>query len=142
TIQDSGENGGNDDRPVITEITGGVVEEGELASFDVTLSNVSELATPITLSLADGTAEAASDYTATTVTVTYTENGVEKSQDVTVDSNGDFTFNLPAGNEGFKVEVQTTDDDQNPVYEGDETFTLTGATEAQAEANDSKSGTA
>ncbi|MGY5615495.1 hypothetical protein, partial [Vibrio brasiliensis] len=30
----------------------------------------------------------------------------------------------------------------NPVYEGDETFTLTGATEAQAEANDSKSGTA
>ncbi|MGY5615338.1 Ig-like domain-containing protein, partial [Vibrio brasiliensis] len=53
-IQDSGENGGDDDRPVITEITGGAVEEGELASFDVTLSNVSELATPITLSLADG----------------------------------------------------------------------------------------
>ncbi|EGA66481.1 hypothetical protein, partial [Vibrio brasiliensis] len=74
TIQDSGENGGNDDRPVITEITGGAVKEGELASFDVTLSNASELATSITLSLADGTAEAASDYTATTVTVAYTEN--------------------------------------------------------------------
>ncbi|EGA64081.1 hypothetical protein, partial [Vibrio brasiliensis] len=84
-------------RPVITEITGGAVEEGELAAFDVTLSNVSELATPITLSLADGTAEAASDYTATTVTVTYVKDGNVTSEVLNVEG-GTFTFNLPAGN--------------------------------------------
>ncbi|KGY12599.1 hypothetical protein NM22_07685, partial [Vibrio tubiashii] len=37
TIQDSGENGGDDDRPTITDITEPTVDEGQVVVFDVTL---------------------------------------------------------------------------------------------------------
>ncbi|KGY10775.1 hypothetical protein NM22_19065, partial [Vibrio tubiashii] len=149
-IDDSGNGAGNDaddDRPTITDITEPTVDEGQAAVFDVTLSNVSELATPITMSLTDGNAESGSDYNGTTVSVTYLEydaqsdSMVSVSRPVTVD-NGEFHFELPAGNTSFSVSVTTLNESGQPVYEGDETFTLTAATEAQVEANASQSGSA
>ncbi|ROV60395.1 hypothetical protein EGH82_09600, partial [Vibrio ponticus] len=61
----------------------------------------------------------------------YFEGNEEKSEPLTV-SNGQFSFDLPAVNTGFTVEVQTISDANAPVYEGDETFTLAVATETQA----------
>ncbi|WP_139312188.1 hypothetical protein, partial [Vibrio ponticus] len=82
------------------------------------------------MSLADGTADG-SDYTGTQVVVTYLDGDDEKSQTLMV-SNGQFSFDLPAGNSGFKVAVQTTSDADAPIYEGDETFILTASTETQS----------
>ncbi|MFV8434116.1 hypothetical protein ACNO6Y_26350, partial [Vibrio owensii] len=48
---------------------------------------------------------------------------------VTVDENGNFSVTVPAGHTGFTVIVPTLNDD---VYEGNESFTLSGATSSQA----------
>ncbi|BBM64608.1 hypothetical protein VA249_12540 [Vibrio alfacsensis] len=138
TVDPDGPGGSDDDRPVVETVSSPIVAEGDTAVFEVELTNVSELPTEITMNLTDGTATQDTDYTATQVTVTYQENGVEKSETVEV-VNGKFTFDLPANNDGFTVSVVTTDDNDNPIFEGDETFTLSVSTEAQ---NDAKSGQA
>ncbi|MFN3019353.1 hypothetical protein ACK1CN_25795, partial [Vibrio coralliilyticus] len=72
-IDDSGNGEGDnpdDDRPEITSISSPTVDEGGTAVFDVTLSNPSELATPVTMTLASGTAES-DDYTSNQITVNF-----------------------------------------------------------------------
>ncbi|HGE6028367.1 TPA: Calx-beta domain-containing protein, partial [Vibrio cholerae] len=128
TITDDGSNGGTDDRPVVSAISSPTVSEGESATFDVSLSNVSTTATTVTLTLAGGSATAGTDFINTSVTITY-ENGA--SETVTVNGDGTFEVAIPAGDTTFSISVQTTDDD---VFEGDETFTLSGQTATQGAA--------
>ncbi|WFB46785.1 Ig-like domain-containing protein [Vibrio coralliilyticus] len=125
TIQDGGE-GGDDDRPEVTSISSPTVDEGGTAVFDVTLSNPSELATPVTMTLANGTAES-DDYTSNQITVNFADG----TSTVVNAANGEFSFDVPAGNSSYTVSVETTDDNNAPVYEGDETFTLSGASSSQ-----------
>ncbi|MBN3576012.1 calcium-binding protein, partial [Vibrio neptunius] len=124
-IDDSG-NGVDDDRPEITSISSPTVDEGGTAVFDVTLSNPSELATPVTMTLANGTAES-DDYTTNQITVNFTDG----TSTVVNSVSGEFSFDVPAGNSAYTVSVETTDDNNAPVYEGDETFTLSGASSSQ-----------
>ncbi|WP_143695514.1 Calx-beta domain-containing protein [Vibrio coralliilyticus] len=125
TIQDGGE-GNDDDRPEITTISSPTVDEGGTAVFDVTLSNPSELATPVTMTLANGTAES-DDYSTNQIIVNFADG----TSTVVNAVNGEFSFDVPAGNSSYTVSVETTDDNNAPVYEGDETFTLSGASSSQ-----------
>ncbi|NOH42075.1 VWA domain-containing protein, partial [Vibrio coralliilyticus] len=128
-IDDSGNGAGDnpdDDRPEITSISSPTVDEGGTAIFDVTLSNSSELATAVTMTLANGTAES-DDYTTNQITVNFADG----TSTVVNAVNGEFSFDVPAGNSSYTVSVETTDDNNAPVYEGDETFTLSGASSSQ-----------
>ncbi|MDV2308529.1 hypothetical protein Q5N30_18775, partial [Vibrio cholerae] len=58
-------------------------------------------------------------------------NGVSKP--VSVNDDGTFSVDVPANTTTFSVSVETKDDD---VYEGSETFTLSGYTESQTSANE------
>ncbi|EGR0570242.1 cadherin, partial [Vibrio cholerae] len=115
----------DDDRPSVANISSPTVSEGESATFDVSLSNASTTATTVTLTLAGGSATAGTDFTSTEVTITYQDGKTEK---VAVNSQGQFTVNVPANDASFSVSVKTTDDD---VYEGSESFTLSGKTATQ-----------
>ncbi|EOI0111747.1 Calx-beta domain-containing protein, partial [Vibrio cholerae] len=125
TITDDGSNGATDDRPVVSGISSPTVSEGDSATFDVSLSNVSTTATSVTLTLTGGSATAGTDFTSTEVTITYQDGS---TQTVTVNDDGSFSVDVPANTNTFSVSVQTTDDN---VYEGSETFTLSGKTETQ-----------
>ncbi|EGR2459440.1 cadherin, partial [Vibrio cholerae] len=124
TITDDGSNGGTDDSPVVNGISSPTVSEGYSATFDVSLSNASTTATTVTLTLAGESATKNVDFNGTSVTVII--NGVSKS--VFVNDDGTFSVDVPANTTTFSVSVETTDDD---VYEGSETFTLSGKTETQ-----------
>uniref|UniRef100_UPI000E0C968D Calx-beta domain-containing protein n=2 Tax=Vibrio cholerae TaxID=666 RepID=UPI000E0C968D len=125
TITDDDSNGGTDDRPAVSGISSPTVSEGESATFDVSLSNASTTATTVTLTLAGGSATAGTDFTSTEVTITYQDGS---TQTVTVNDDGSFSVDVPANTTTFSVSVQTTDDN---VYEGSETFTLSGKTATQ-----------
>ncbi len=125
TITDDGSNGGTDDRPVVSGISSPTVSEGDSATFDVSLSNASTTATTVTLTLAGDSAMAGTDFTSTEVTITYQDG---TTQTVAVNGDGSFEVAIPAGDTTFSISVQTTDDD---VFEGDETFTLSGQTAIQ-----------
>ncbi|WP_320205598.1 Calx-beta domain-containing protein, partial [Vibrio cholerae] len=114
--------------PSVSTISSPTVSEGDSATFDVSLSNVSTTATTVTLTLAGGSATAGTDFTSTEVTITYQDGKTEK---VAVNSQGQFTVNVPTNDTSFSVSVKTTDDD---VYEGSESFTLSGKTETQEKA--------
>ncbi|EGR4429382.1 cadherin, partial [Vibrio cholerae] len=124
TITDDGSNGGTDDRPSVANISSPTVSEGESATFDVSLSNASTTATTVTLTLAGESATKNVDFNGTSVSVII--NGVSKP--VSVNDDGTFSVDVPANTTIFSVSVETTDDD---VYEGSETFTLSGKTETQ-----------
>ncbi|MGT3829851.1 Ig-like domain-containing protein [Vibrio cholerae] len=128
TITDDGSNGGTDDRPVVSGISSPTVSEGDSATFDVSLSNASTTATTVTLTLAGGSATAGTDFTSTEVTITYQDGS---TQTVTVNDDGSFSVDVPANTTTFSVSVQTTDDN---VYEGGESFTLSGKTATQGTA--------
>ncbi|HDI3185309.1 TPA: hypothetical protein PMB03_002751, partial [Vibrio cholerae] len=128
TITDDGSNGGTDDRPAVSGISSPTVSEGESATFDVSLSNASTTATTVTLTLAGGSATAGTDFTSTEVTITYQDGS---TQTVTVNDDGSFSVDVPANTTTFSVSVQTTDDN---VYEGSESFTLSGKTATQGTA--------
>ncbi|HGF7185620.1 TPA: Calx-beta domain-containing protein, partial [Vibrio cholerae] len=128
TITDDGSNGGTDDRPVVSAISSPTVSEGESATFDVSLSNASTTETTVTLTLEGGSATAGTDFTDSEVTITYQDG---TTQTVAVNGDGTFDVAIPAGDTTFSISVQTTDDD---VFEGDETFTLSGKTGAQTTA--------
>lgn len=125
TITDDGSNGGTDDRPVVSGISSPTVSEGESATFDVSLSNASTTATSVTLTLAGGSATAGTDFTSTEVTITYQDG---TTQTVAVNGDGTFEVAIPAGDTTFSISVQTTDDN---VFEGDESFALSGKTATQ-----------
>ncbi|HDY7775583.1 TPA: cadherin, partial [Vibrio vulnificus] len=118
----------DDDRPAVSSISSPIVSEGDSATFEVNLSNASTTATTVTLTLAGDSATAGTDFTDTEVTVTYKDGTTET---VAVNGDGTFAITVPAGDTHFSVSVQTTDDG---VYEGDETFTLSGKTATQSTA--------
>ena len=128
TITDDGSNGGTDDSPVVNGISSPTVSEGESATFDVSLSNASTTATTVTLTLAGGSATAGTDFTSSEVTITYQDG---TTQTVAVNGDGSFEVAIPAGDTTFSISVQTTDDN---VYEGSESFTLSGKTATQGTA--------
>ncbi|NOE85233.1 type I secretion C-terminal target domain-containing protein [Vibrio cholerae] len=128
TITDDGSNGGTDDSPVVNGISSPTVSEGESATFDVSLSNASTTATTVTLTLAGGSATAGTDFTSSEVTITYQDG---TTQTVAVNGDGSFEVAIPAGDTTFSISVQTTDDN---VYEGSESFTLSGKTQSQTTA--------
>ncbi|WP_045403251.1 Calx-beta domain-containing protein [Vibrio hyugaensis] len=128
TIVDDGSGPGpepDDDRPVVASISNATVNEGDRATLDVTLSNPSTTNTVVSMTLADGTADGGVDYTDTSVTITYADNS---TQVVAVNSDGTFDVTVPANDTTYSVTVSTTDDD---VFEGPETFTLSGSTSTQ-----------
>ncbi|MHA2782531.1 Calx-beta domain-containing protein [Vibrio harveyi] len=130
TIVDDGTGPGpdpDDDRPTVTSITNTMVNEGELATLDVTLSNLSTTDTIVNMSLDDGSATGGVDYNDTTVTITYEDNSTEV---VAVNLDGSFSVNVPAFDSSFSITMNTINDD---IYEGNEVFTLSGATSAQAQ---------
>ncbi|HHP0449906.1 TPA: Calx-beta domain-containing protein [Vibrio harveyi] len=130
TIVDDGTGPGpdpDDDRPTVTSITNTMVNEGELATLDVTLSNLSTTDTIVNMSLDDGSATGGVDYNDTTVTITYEDNSTEV---VAVNLDGSFSVNVPAFDSSFSITMNTINDD---IYEGDEVFTLSGATSAQSQ---------
>ncbi|EPP5624442.1 immunoglobulin-like domain-containing protein, partial [Vibrio cholerae] len=118
----------DDDRPAVSGISSPTVSEGYSATFDVSLSNASTTATTVTLTLEGGSATAGTDFTDSEVTITYQDG---TTQTVAVNGDGTFDVAIPAGDTTFSISVQTTDDD---VFEGDETFTLSGKTGAQTTA--------
>ncbi|MGI9947242.1 Calx-beta domain-containing protein [Vibrio hyugaensis] len=129
TIVDDGSGPGpepDDDRPVVASISNVTVNEGDPATLDVTLSNPSTTDTVVSMTLADGTADGGVDYTDTSVTITYADNS---TQVVAVNPDGTFDVTVPANDTSYSVTVNTTNDD---VFEGPETFTLSGATSTQS----------
>ncbi|RAH18752.1 Calx-beta domain-containing protein, partial [Vibrio vulnificus] len=129
TITDGGNGGGenpDDDRPSVESISSPTVLEGDNATFNVSLSNTSTTVTTVTLTLAGDSATAGTDFADTEVTVTYKDG---TTQAVAVNGDGTFAITVPAGDTHFGVSVQTNDDG---VYEGDETFTLSGKTDTQS----------
>ncbi len=128
TITDDGSNGGTADSPVVNGISRPTVSEGESATFDVSLSNASTTATTVTLTLAGGSATAGTDFTSSEVTITYQDG---TTQTVAVNGDGSFEVAIPAGDTTFSISVQTPADN---VYEGSESFTLSGKTATQGTA--------
>ncbi|WP_280514453.1 Calx-beta domain-containing protein, partial [Vibrio owensii] len=125
TIADDGSGPGpnpDDDRPVVAAISSATVNEGDPATLDVTLSNPSTTDTVVSMTLADDTADGGVDYTDTSVTIAYADNS---TQVVAVNPDGTFDVTVPANDTSYSVTVNTTDDD---VFEGPETFTLSGST--------------
>ncbi|WP_052437524.1 Calx-beta domain-containing protein [Vibrio campbellii] len=128
TIVDDGSGPGpdpDDDRPTVTSITSTTVNEGEVATLDVTLSNVSTTPTVVNMTLVDGSAEGGVDYTNTLVTITYEDNTTEV---INVEPDGSFVVTVPANDSAHSVTMSTTDDE---LTENAETFTLSGATDGQ-----------
>ncbi|WP_104040125.1 Calx-beta domain-containing protein [Vibrio hyugaensis] len=129
TIVDDGSGPGpepDDDRPVVAAISSATVNEGDPATLDVTLSNPSTTDTVVSMTLAEGTADGGVDYTDTSVTITYADNS---TQVVAVNPDGTFDVTVPANDTSYSVTVNTTNDD---VFEGPETFTLSGSTSTQS----------
>ncbi|WP_457786112.1 Calx-beta domain-containing protein [Vibrio campbellii] len=128
TIVDDGSGPGpdpDDDRPTVASISSTTVNEGDSATLDVTMSNASTTDTVVSMTLADGTADGGVDYTDTQVTITYADSSTEV---VAVNPDGSFDVTVPANDTTYSVTVSTTDDD---LFEGPETFTLSGATAVQ-----------
>ena len=109
------------DKPVAI-VTGDSVTEGDSLEFTVDLSNVSESATTVALTLANGTAVLGTD-TSTPVSVSL--DGGNTFSTVTVATDGTFSVNVPANStDGIIVRVPTADDN---IDEPDETITLTAS---------------
>ncbi|MFH4357409.1 Calx-beta domain-containing protein [Vibrio diabolicus] len=117
---------------IVQEISSPTVNEGDLVSFDVTLNQPTEDNINITFSLFDQTAtggstdESGSDYVNESVLITFSDGTTEE---ISVDDNGIFTVSVPLGESGFTVSLDSIDDS---IFEGPETFTLSGNTEEQS----------
>jgi hypothetical protein len=116
------------DNDLRASVNDAAVYEGQSLTHDVTLTGSSSAATPVTVTLSNGSATLGTD-TATVVTVEYA-NGSTAS--FTPDVNGQFTVTVPAGDTGFKVIVSSTDD---TVLEGLESYTISVATPEQSTAD-------
>ncbi|WP_276329918.1 Calx-beta domain-containing protein, partial [Vibrio lentus] len=116
---------------IVEDISSPTINEGDKATFDVTLSNPSPKEILVNMTLSDGSAEGGVDYTNTSVTITF-EGG--SAQVVNVNPDGSFAVTVPANDVGYNVMISTIDDD---LFEGVETFMLSGSTGDQ---NDTVSG--
>ncbi|HHF0480739.1 TPA: Calx-beta domain-containing protein [Vibrio antiquarius] len=117
---------------IVQEISSPTVNEGDLVSFDVTLNQPTEDNINITFSLFDQTAtggstdKSGSDYVNESVLITFSDGTTEE---ISVDDNGIFTVSVPLGENGFTVSLDSINDS---IFEGPETFTLSGNTEEQS----------
>ncbi|XGA79592.1 retention module-containing protein [Halomonas sp. CH40] len=113
----------DNDTPVLSVADAGTINEGDTATFDVSLSNPVDNATTLTFEL-DGEADA-EDLGIPTASI----GGVEVA--VTDNGNGTFSLDVPAGTtDGIVISVPTIDDD---VFEGPEDFTLTATLTGETE---------
>ncbi|MFA0415793.1 Calx-beta domain-containing protein, partial [Vibrio renipiscarius] len=124
SIDPNGPTPADDDRPVVTDVSEPTVEEGGIATFDVTLSSSSTTPTTMTLNLSEGSATNPADFNGSSVTVKYGAT----TQVLPVANDGTVQFDLPAGESSFEVLVQTNDD---VIVDDNETFNLAAATEYQ-----------
>ncbi|MEH0715325.1 tandem-95 repeat protein [Vibrio owensii] len=109
----------DNDKPALTVDGGGNVNEGENAVFTVSLSNQTESAVVVNLSVETDENYSAQDNDLGDLVVTYVDtNG--QTQSLNVDGNGNVT--IPAGIQDITVIVPTNEDH---IYEGNETFGLT-----------------
>ncbi|WP_104047700.1 tandem-95 repeat protein [Vibrio jasicida] len=109
----------DNDKPTLTIDGGGNVNEGENAVFTVSLSNQTESAVVVNLSVETDGNYSAEDNDLGDLVVTYVDaNG--QTQSLNVDGNGNVT--IPAGIQDITVTVPTNEDH---IYEGNETFGLT-----------------
>ncbi|WP_045481075.1 tandem-95 repeat protein [Vibrio owensii] len=109
----------DNDKPTLTVDGGGNVDEGENAVFTVSLSNQTESAVVVNLSVETDGNYSAEDNDLSDLVVTYVDaNG--QTQSLNVDGNGNVT--IPAGIQDITVTVPTNEDH---IYEGNETFGLT-----------------
>ena len=109
----------DNDKPTLTVDGGGNVDEGENAVFTVSLSNQTESAVVVNLSVETDGNYSAEDNDLGDLVVTYVDtNG--QTQSLNVDGNGNVT--IPAGIQDITVTVPTNEDH---IYEGNETFGLT-----------------
>ncbi|CAH1569136.1 VWFA domain-containing protein [Vibrio jasicida] len=109
----------DNDKPALTVDGGGNVDEGENAVFTVSLSNQTESAVVVNLSVETDGNFSAEDNDLGDLVVTYVDtNG--QTQSLNVDGNGNVT--IPAGIQDITVTVPTNEDH---IYEGNETFGLT-----------------
>ncbi|MCR9986330.1 Calx-beta domain-containing protein [Vibrio antiquarius] len=117
---------------IVQEISSPTVNEGDLVSFDITLNQPTEDNINITFSLFDQTAtggstdESGSDYVNESGLITFSDGTTEE---ISVDDNGIFTVSVPLGENGFTVSLDSINDS---IFEGPETFTLSGNTEEQS----------
>ncbi|CAH1594373.1 tandem-95 repeat protein [Vibrio owensii] len=109
----------DNDKPALTVDGGGNVNEGENAVFTVSLSNQTESAVVVNLSVETDGNYSAEENDLGDLVVTYVDtNG--QTQSLNVDGNGNVT--IPAGIQDITVTVPTNEDH---IYEGNETFGLT-----------------
>ncbi|WP_052470703.1 tandem-95 repeat protein, partial [Vibrio owensii] len=109
----------DNDKPTLTVDGGGNVDEGENAVFTVSLSNQTESAVVVNLSVETDGNYSAEHNDLSDLVVTYVDaNG--QTQSLNVDGNGNVT--IPAGIQDITVTVPTSEDH---IYEGNETFGLT-----------------
>ncbi|WP_348634649.1 Calx-beta domain-containing protein [Vibrio fluvialis] len=114
TITDGGNGTGDtpdDDRPSVSITESVSVNEGDAASFTVSLSAAADTDVTVKLTTALGSAES-DDIGAMTVTL---------ADGTVVTANDDGSYTIPAGQTELKVSVATEEDS---VYEGDETFSV------------------
>ncbi|ANQ21686.1 hypothetical protein BA893_08385 [Vibrio natriegens] len=114
TVLDDGTGPGtdpDDDRPSVSISDAGIVDEGDIASFTVSLSNASEDAVQVQLTLNPGETEAGD-------LGTFEYNTGSGWVSVPVDG----MVTVPAGMTEFDVRVASTQDE---VYEGAEDFSVT-----------------
>ncbi|EOX4974547.1 beta strand repeat-containing protein, partial [Vibrio alginolyticus] len=117
---------------LVQEISSPTINEGDQVVFDITLSQTTEDNTDVILSLLDGTAtggsadENGSDYVNERVLITFSDGTTEE---VSVGESGTFTISIPPGESDFTVSIDSIDDS---VFEGPETFTLSGTTDEQS----------
>ncbi|WP_423840451.1 calcium-binding protein [Vibrio mytili] len=116
----------------VSTIDSPTVNEGDSVIFEVTLDQATEQETTIDFALADVTAIGGEeggdgvDYVNSQVLITLPDG---TTQQVAVNEDGTFSVSIPVGVESFTVGLETVDDD---IYEGPETFTLTGTTPEQS----------
>ncbi|WP_217495102.1 Calx-beta domain-containing protein [Vibrio sonorensis] len=131
-VDDKGSDGTDADRVTIESVSSPDAFElpavdgvAQTAVFDVQLTSASTQSTEVTMTLKELNATSPEDFAGRYVTVVFEDN---TTVSLTVESNGEFKFDLPEGNSSFKVSVEINDDN---VADDNEQFKLTVSTEYQ-----------
>ena len=112
----------------VASITGDKAVEGTALTYDVTLNKVPTADTEVTLKLANGSGDVATDLGKE---IEVSTDGGNTWTKVTPDADGNFKVTVPAGStNGIKIQVPTVDD---TAVEGDETIRLEGKAAKQAD---------
>ena len=99
-------------------ISDAIASEGEFLVFDLSLSEASNEAIELDLSTADGSATGGTDFE--TAGFEYSTDG----GNTYVDAANGTIVTIPAGDTSIKVRISSTDDENNPLAEPNETFDL------------------